>query len=97
MFLNRYVFLACTQLAHSSQNTADMELVGSTRVPDDFFNVLFSNLIVFTPEISLTIALIVRVESAKYSIVKSPYLFNLQCGCQEHIVCQDYICRCTIP
>ena len=60
MFLNRYVFLACTQLAHSSQNTADMELVGSTRVPDDFFNVLFSNLIVFTPEISLTIALIVR-------------------------------------
>ena len=55
-----HVFLACTQLAHSSQNTADMELVGSTRVLDDFFNVLFSNLIVFTSEISLTVALIVR-------------------------------------
>ena len=55
-----YVFLACTQLAHSSQNTADMELVGSTRVLDDFFNVLFSNLSVFTSEISLTVALIVR-------------------------------------
>ena len=55
-----YVFLARTQLAHSSQNTADMELVGSTRVLDDFFNVLFFNLIVFTSEISLTVALIVR-------------------------------------
>ena len=52
-------------------------------MPDDFFNVLLFNLIVFTPEISLTVALIVRDGSAKYSVAKSLYLFNLKCGCQD--------------